>query len=184
MINILLNKETGDIIKIASRSMMFGNPKDPRMVLTLPVTNIDNVTEVPITSVEGENEIITGYTIEVDANTTMPTNLSAMPEAFASYKGELLTKIEQLPKNYIYKHYDAGVQQTLAAKFVVGNDNQKAAIASIWNWVESVMVGYYTKKQQLYNATTVAELLAVEFSLDAFDATLPGVSLREIMMME
>lgn len=123
--------------------------------------------------------------LEIDY-TKQPNTIFEVPELFEIYRENLLKKMENLPKDYIYSFYDAGIQQTLTALYVdpFSSDNKKSMIQSIWNWINSVMAGYYQKKVRITEASTATELCDVELSLDAYTESKPDISLKDIMLAD
>ncbi len=92
-------------------------------------------------------------------------------------KNYRLTQINQAVNQYIYQYYDAGTQLSFNALYVhsATSEETKTALESVWAWIQSIMVYYYTQK-----ADIEAEIVTT-WDFSQFDATKPDVTLAGLM---
>ena len=171
-VKILFDQTTGDIVEFAGQNYMRFNEVE------------DNIRIISVKSLAGvqQDPKTNGVVVGDDA----PTNINEIPEVFKMLKTERIKEIEQVPKEYIYRFYDAGVQQTLTALYVdpATSETKKELIQSIWNWINFVMSNYYKKKKSIEQAFNIGELYRIDTSLDEFTDSKPDVSLRDIMLAD
>jgi len=74
-------------------------------------------------------------------------------------------KLRQLKKelqNFIYSHYDQGTQASFIALYQQAKEQNNTVVLTqiqkVWDWINSVLSYYYSKKESIKNATTQDEL--------------------------
>ena len=91
-----------------------------------------------------------------------------------------LTKINQAVNTYIYNYYDPGTQDSfngLQARRSTP-DAVKDIIDSVYDWIQTIMEYYYTKKA---NIIMLDEPGLVTWDFSQFDATKPDVLLSDLV---
>ena len=77
-------------------------------------------------------------------------------------KQDKLTQLKQELQNFIYSHYDQGTQASFSALYqqAKGQNNTDALtqIQKVWDWIQSVLDYYYSKKEAIKNVTNYTEL--------------------------
>ena len=96
---------------------------------------------------------------------------------------KVLSKINQEVNTYINSYYDVGTQQSFTAIYVKYNTQAvKDYLDPVWNWINTIMAYYYTKKTEITNATNINTLKSIVWNFtDTFDETKPNVSLQSLM---
>ena len=81
---------------------------------------------------------------------------------------------------YVYGHYDAGTQQTFQALLAIDTvpDTVKAAIKSIFPWIQGCLGYYYAQKAEIL-ASDTPEMVTWDFS--QFDVSKPDVTLSSLL---
>jgi len=81
---------------------------------------------------------------------------------------------------YVYGHYDAGTQQTFQALLAMDTvpDTVKAAIKSIFPWIQGCLGYYYAQKAEIL-ASDTPEMVTWDFS--QFDVSKPDVTLSSLL---
>jgi len=77
-------------------------------------------------------------------------------------KQDKLSQLKQELQNFIYSHYDQGTQASFSALYQIAkeqnNTNALSQIQKVWDWINSVLDYYYSKKEAIINATTRDDL--------------------------
>jgi hypothetical protein len=85
---------------------------------------------------------------------------------------------------YIESKYDLPQQIAILSLYAEGIDknknNRKALVQSIVDWMNSVLGEFYTRKNAVLAATTVAAVNAQSHDFTAFDATVPATTVEQI----
>lgn len=102
-------------------------------------------------------------------------------------RGAALARLDAECRSYIYEHYDAARQSSLNAMLtqaaLLGYTNRAAYIGGALMWVESVIGYYYEKKDELEVAESVEALETVTWDFPSFNASDPGITLRDAQNM-
>jgi len=84
------------------------------------------------------------------------------PPSLDKLKQQKLRQLKQELQNFIYSHYDQGTQASFTALYQIAkeqnNTNALTQIQRVWNWINSVLNYYYSKKDAIKNADTQNEL--------------------------
>lgn len=93
------------------------------------------------------------------------------------------TRLSMLNSNlqrYVYSKYDIGTQASFQALYLLPvSQTSKDAIASVWSWVQSVLIYYYNCKTEITAFKTAKEITDYKWDFSQFTA--PEVSLNDIL---
>ena len=111
-------------------------------------------------------------------------------DSYSSIAEEVERKLHKFDietQQYIYSKYPAPSQQSyvLEMVFAIYNNqtNKMAKIASIRSWARTVLDYHFLKWAEIEACETKEQLDAITWDFSPFDATDPGVSLREVLIM-
>lgn len=90
-------------------------------------------------------------------------------------KAEKLTALETAATVFVKGQYNDEEQKVFLRLQSSGNDTQKALVAQIWAWIDSVLSAYYTRRATVQTATTQSELDAISMDFSEFLLTLPTI---------
>lgn len=86
--------------------------------------------------------------------------------------------------NYIDQHYDSGAKTSLLASWIEGNQkgyvNRAAMVQSVWSWAQQVLNYYAGKMQEIFTATSLADVAAVTWDFSQFDASDPALVIFDV----
>lgn len=89
---------------------------------------------------------------------------------------------------YIEKHYADRKQRSLTFLYSeaqkIGDAASVALIQKAWDWVITVIQGYYLIKRQILTATTVDEIKGLVFDTASYDATDPLVTIEQVFALQ
>jgi len=83
-------------------------------------------------------------------------------ESLIEIKNEKTAVLKKELQNFIYSHYDQGTQASFIALHQQAKEQNNteviAQIQKVWDWIQSVLDYYYSKKEAIANATNYTEL--------------------------
>jgi len=101
-------------------------------------------------------------------------------------KQDKLSQLKQELQNFIYSHYDQGTQASFSALYQQAkeqnNTNALTQIQKVWDWIQSVLDYYYSKKEAIKNATTQDELDSITWDWSTVEET-EHVELRDVIQL-
>lgn len=168
-VTIIYNKTTGKILDVLQNNIVLNNLKE----------DMDSI------SCEIDDQLLTSIDIDETnkqikfINNTYSDSVSNIPNLINTIKEKRLNEISIQIENYIYNHYKSGTQKSLLKLISTGNDSQKQAVTEIFNWIDSVMAYYYSKKDSIRNATSIADIYT-EIDFSSFDSSKPPYTLEDI----
>jgi len=168
-ITIVYNKTTGKVLDILQSNVIINNLNEDIDSISCEID--DNL--LIITDINETNKQIKFV------NTTYSDSILNVPDLLNIIKEKRLDEISMQVEMYIYEHYKSGTQKSLLKLISTGNDTQKQAVTEIFNWIDTVMTYYYSKKDIIKNATTLNELYT-ELDFTPFNDTKPSYTLEEI----
>ena len=90
-------------------------------------------------------------------------------------KQRKLAQLKQELKNFIYSRYDDGTQKTLQTIYIqaqeAGDTAKINTIKQVWDWINSVLIYYYQKKDAILNAIDEASLNNITWDWSLVDET-------------
>ncbi len=101
-------------------------------------------------------------------------------------KQNKLTQLKQELQNFIYSHYDQGTQASFTALYQIakGQNNTDALtqIQKVWNWIQSVLDYYYSKKEAIKNVNNYTELENVTWAWQDVEET-EHIELKDVIQI-
>lgn len=84
-------------------------------------------------------------------------------------------------KQYINSNYDQGTQTTFTAMYMVPTTSIEAKISleKVFTWINSVLVYYYSKKEEL---SRIQDISQFEYDFSQFDESNPKITLKSIIL--
>jgi len=108
------------------------------------------------------------------------------PPSLDEVKQQKLHQLKQELQNFIYSHYDQGTQASLTAIYQQAKEGNKTEvitqITKVWDWIRNVLIYYYTKKNEIINATTITELNNVIWNWQDVEET-EHIELKDVMQL-
>jgi hypothetical protein len=129
------------------------------------------------------------YTYDSDSKTWDLTEqgVTYITDLLQEKKSEKLTKLSKYNTNFIENLYTLPIQQSFQ-NFYVDNtltDEKKnfvqGRINLVWNWIKTILIYYYTKKQEIINTATIEQLDDINWDYSSFEDLNPQVELSEFM---
>lgn len=95
---------------------------------------------------------------------------------------ELVAKLETVKQAYIDTHYSGPIRETLQALMLDPrvSEGVKATIITVWDWISSVVIYYYSKKTLFVDDGYTWDEADIDFS--SLDATDPKVELDKLLL--
>lgn len=132
-----------------------------------------------ITSISPQPQI--GYTKQEDGSYKCRMESMSVPDLQALK----YTEFDEATKAYILDHYDIERQSSLQ---LIRNDARWDSLTNRYNyvtqavtWINSILEYHFGKLSEIEAATTVEELIAIDWDLSQFDATDPVVWISTAM---
>jgi hypothetical protein len=128
------------------------------------------------------SEIVIGEDAVTKTYTVNDYSAEELAPRLTEEQTSILTQINNDVNTYINNYYDVGTQQSFTAVYVKYNtDEVKNYLNPVWDWINTIMVYYYGKKQTIVDAANITTLKAITWDFTTFDATKPDVSLQALM---
>jgi hypothetical protein len=135
-----------------------------------------------------EDDAAENDSCEIEADASQQATIDAVvaahdPEGLTTNQHKMYRTISLEVQTYLFAHYDANTQKSLTAMYDraenTGKTNRAAHVGPALDWVlETVLSYFYGKKDAIYATTTQAELDAIAWDFDQFDASDPGVTIQ------
>jgi len=107
-------------------------------------------------------------------------------ESLIEMKNEKIAVLKKELQNFIYSHYDQGTQASFTALFQQAkeqnNTNALNQIQKVWDWIQSVLDYYYSKKEAIKNATNYTEIENITWDWQDVEET-EHIELKDVIQL-
>lgn len=103
----------------------------------------------------------------------------------ADVRKHVLTELNRQNNSYILSHYGQGTQQKFQQLWDNPDVSQtvKDQVKLVSDWIDTVLAHYYEKKKYIRDtASTIDEIMQVQWDFSQFDASQPDISLEGLMV--
>lgn len=105
-----------------------------------------------------------------------------------SYRVSYIESTGLQVQRYIEGHYVDRKQRTLTFLYSeaqrTDDVSTQAYIQKAWDWVITVIQGYYAIKRQIITAKTIEEIRALIFDPNVYDITDPKVTIEQVFLLQ
>lgn len=96
-----------------------------------------------------------------------------------------IMSLKNAVSRYVETKYDGDQQITITALYAEGVDrawiiNRRPLAQGIMDWVNAVLAEFYTRKNAVLAAATVAAVAAISEDFSAFNATVPATTIEQL----
>ena len=107
-------------------------------------------------------------------------------ESLTEMKNKKIAILKKELQNFIYSHYDQGTQASFTALFQQAKEQNNTEaltqIQKVWDWIQSVLDYYYSKKEAIKNATNYTEIENVTWDWQDVEET-EHIELKDVIQL-